>query len=307
MDVEPRPSEATPSDATPSGPGRPGLETAPHVVVTGLSGAGKSTALKALEDAGFEAVDNLPLSLLHALLMVPDAHPVAVGVDTRTRAFAPDALLDRIAKLSTQRHPVRLVFLDCADEVLARRFGETRRPHPLSPDRPVADGIARERETLARLRERADLVLDTSDMSPHDLRRAVFERVLREAPARLTVTVCSFGYSRGLPRDADLVFDLRFLANPHWDPALRPLDGRDPAVDGHVAADPAFAPAFARIMDLLLLLLPGYRSEGRAYLTIALGCTGGRHRSVAVAERVGTALAAAGWPNFVVHRDLSHP
>ncbi len=293
-------------EALPGG-SRQGLEAAPHVIVTGLSGAGKSTVLRAFEDAGFEAVDNLPLSLLPALLMVPDEHPVAVGVDTRTRAFAPDILLDRIAELSTTRHPVRLLFLDCADEVLARRFGETRRPHPLAPDRPVADGIARERETLARLRERADLVIDTSDMNPHDLRRAVLQRVLRDRPVALTVTVCSFGYSRGLPRDADLVFDMRFLANPHWDPALRPLDGRDPAVDARVAADPEFAPAFARILDLLLLLLPGYRREGRAYLTIAFGCTGGRHRSVAVAERIGKALAAADWPNFVVHRDLVHP
>lgn len=295
------------TEGVPPGPARRGLAGAPHVIVTGLSGAGKSTVLRAFEDAGFEAVDNLPMSLLPALLTAPDEHPVAVGVDTRTRAFAPDILANRVAELSTARHPVRLLFLDCADDVLARRFGETRRPHPLAPDRPVADGIARERETLARLRDRADLVIDTSDMSPHDLRRIVLERVLRAAPGALTVTVCSFGYARGLPRDADLVFDLRFLANPHWDPQLRPKDGRDPAVDAHVAADPAFAPAFARIMDLLLLLLPGYRREGRAYLTIAFGCTGGRHRSVAVAERVGQALRDAAWPNFVVHRDVAQP
>lgn len=300
-------ANGTPDDRPPPGAMRQRLAAAPHVVVTGLSGAGKSTVLKAFEDAGFEAVDNLPLSLLPALFMVPDEHPVAVGVDTRTRAFAPDILLDRIAELSTARHPVRLLFLDCADEVLARRFGETRRPHPLAPDRPVADGIARERETLARLRERADLVIETSDMSPHDLRRTVLERVLGPVPSALTVTICSFGFSRGLPRDADLVFDVRFLANPHWDPDLRPRDGRDPAVAAHVEGDPAFAPAFARILDLLLLLLPAYRREGRAYLTIAFGCTGGRHRSVRVAERVGRALAEADWPNFVVHRDLAHP
>ncbi|WP_448581568.1 RNase adapter RapZ [Thermaurantiacus sp.] len=296
-----------PPDGPMPGGLQPRLENAPHVIVTGLSGAGKSTVLRAFEDAGFEAVDNLPLALLPALFMVPDEHPVAVGVDTRTRAFAPELLLNRIAELSTARHPVRLLFLDCADDVLARRFGETRRPHPLSPDRPVADGIAREREALARLRERADLVLETSDMSPHDLRRIVLERVLGAVPAMLTVTICSFGYSRGLPRDADLVFDVRFLSNPHWDPDLRSMDGREPAVQSHVEADPAFAPAFARILDLLLLLLPGYRREGRAYLTIAFGCTGGRHRSVAFVERVGRALAAANWPNFVVHRDLAHP
>lgn len=285
------------------GPGRMALAGAPHVVVTGLSGAGKSTALRALEDAGYEAVDNLPLSLLPALLAVEDPHPVAVGVDSRTRAFAPEALLARIAEQAAGGRPIRLLFLDCADAELVRRFGETRRPHPLAPDRPVADGIAREREVLAPLRLAADLVLDTSDSSPHDLRRLVRERLVSDAPGPLTLTITSFGYSRGLPRDADLVFDMRFLKNPHWDPELRPLDGLDPAVLAYVRADPLFAPAFERLMALLSELLPGYRREGRAYLTIAFGCTGGRHRSVAVAELVGEALGRSGWPNLVVHRD----
>ncbi|MFQ3594567.1 MAG: RNase adapter RapZ [Sphingomonadaceae bacterium] len=276
------------------------------MLVTGMSGAGKSTALKALEDAGYEAVDNLPVSLLPALVAAPSERPLAIGIDTRTRAFLPDALAATLGEISRPERPVRLLFLDCSGAELVRRFGETRRPHPLALDRPASDGIARERELLDSLRRTADLVIDTTDHSPHDLRRVIITRFAQGDVRPLTLTLVSFGYSRGIPRDADLVFDMRFLRNPHWDPALRPLDGLDPAVRAHVEADPSWSQAFERIMALLLVLLPGYRREGRAYVTVAFGCTGGRHRSVATAEAAGAALQEAGWANLVMHRDRGH-
>lgn len=275
----------------------------PVLLVTGLSGAGKSTALKILEDLGFEAVDNLPLSLLAPLVAAPADRRVAIGIDTRTRAFSPGTLLSIVAEQSARGRPIRILFLDCAGNELVRRFSETRRRHPLAADRPAGDGIALERELLAELRRVADIVIDTSDMGPHDLRRAIASRFSSASARTLTLTILSFGYARGVPRDADLVFDMRFLANPHWDPVLRPLTGCDPAVQAHVAADPLYASAFERMLGLLTLLLPGYAREGRAYLTVAFGCTGGRHRSVAVAEAMASALADAGWCNAVVHRD----
>ncbi|WP_448586209.1 RNase adapter RapZ [Thermaurantiacus sp.] len=283
--------------------GDEGASPSPVLLVTGLSGAGRTTVLRALEDVGFEAVDNLPLSLLERLLAAPADRPLAVGVDTRTRAFDPEQLLAFRAAVSSTARPLRLLFVDCNGAELLRRFSETRRRHPLAPDRPVADGIARERELLAGLRQAADLLIDTTDSSPNDLRRAVAVRFGKGVGALLTLTLLSFGYARGVPRDADLVFDLRFLRNPHWEDALRPLDGTDPRVAAFVAADDGYQPAFTLIRALLLELLPRYRREGRSYLTVAFGCTGGRHRSVAVAIAMGAALAEAGWPNRVVHRD----
>ena len=274
----------------------------PILLVTGLSGAGKSVALKALEDLGYEAVDNLPLSLLEALLIgTGPARRLAIGIDVRTRAFDPQRIIGIVA--SSRDRPVRILFLDCAGAELIRRFSETRRRHPLARDRPASDGIAMEREILAPLRRVADVVMDTSDFSSNDLRRAIAVRFSSTDSQRLTVTILSFGYARGIPRDTDLMFDVRFLSNPHWVPALRPLTGQDARVQAHVARDPAYAPATDAIMGLLTLLLPGYQREGRAYVTLAFGCTGGRHRSVTVAEDLGARLAAAGWPNRVIHRD----
>ena len=283
------------------------------LLVTGMSGAGKSTVLKALEDIGYEAVDNMPLRLLRRLLSVEDhsgEHPVdrplAIGIDTRTRAFDAENIVQRLKELKRDDAlDIRVLFLDCAGGELTRRFSETRRRHPLALDRPAADGIARERELLSPLRRWADIVVDTTDYTPHDTRRVVREKFGRPDGDALTLTCMSFGFSRGLPRDADLVFDMRFLANPHWDVALRPLTGEDPAVAAFVAADPAFAPAVDRIADLLLTLLPGYGAEGKAYLTIAVGCTGGRHRSVAVARELHARLTAAGHAPFLVHRDVA--
>ncbi len=228
---------------------------------------------------------------------------MARGSDARTGYFEADAIVERIGDLRAEGVEITLVFLDCSGTELTRRFSETRRRHPLALDRPAADGIAREREIVAPLRRIADIVIDTSDYSVRDLRRALAGRFARAAVEPLTLTVLSFGFARGLPRDADLVFDMRFLANPHWDATLRPLTGDDPAVAAYVAADPAFAPAFEAIYDLLLLLLPRYGAEGKAYLTVAFGCTGGRHRSVYVARRMAERLAQAGWSGSVVHRD----
>ncbi|MBS3961328.1 MAG: RNase adapter RapZ [Sandarakinorhabdus sp.] len=275
----------------------------PVLIVTGLSGAGKSSALKVLEDLGYEAVDNLPLSLLAPLIAAPGARRLAIGIDVRTRAFAPQKVLDAIEAHAIEGRTIRLLYIDCAGHELVRRFSETRRRHPLASDRPVGDGIALEREILESLRRLADVVIDTTDFSSNDLRQAISTRFDAPGSRRLTLTLVSFGYARGIPRDADLVFDMRFLKNPHWVPELRPLTGVDPAVRAHIQSDPAYAEAFAAIMGLLTLLLPGYAREGRAYLTVAFGCTGGRHRSVAVAAAAGEMLLEKGWANAVVHRD----
>ncbi len=282
----------------------------PMLIVTGMSGAGKSTALKALEDLGYEAVDNLPLGLVETLLASTEGQddapprPLAFGIDTRTRAFQPEALVERLRALRNDGIDIRLLYLDCTDDELARRFSETRRRHPLAADRPAADGIGRERELTAPLKRWADMVIDTTDLSATDLRRRISERLGRGGRHPLTVTIQSFGFAHGLPRNADLVFDMRFLANPHWDVRLRPLTGENPEVAAYVMADPAYAPAVDRIADLLLTLLPGYGREGKAYLTIAVGCTGGRHRSVAVSRALEARLAEAGWPALLTHRDV---
>jgi RNase adaptor protein for sRNA GlmZ degradation len=277
----------------------------PILIISGLSGAGKSTVLKALEDAGHEVVDNLPLTLLDALIAGAEGRPLALGIDTRTRAFDAAALGARVAALRDAGRDAKLILLECGDDVLIRRFSETRRRHPLALDRPAIDGIRAERELLAPLQRWADLVIDTSDLSVTDLRARIAERFGGGFSPGLTVTVLSFGFSAGLPRDADLVFDMRFLANPHWDLALRPLTGEDERVAAHVAADPLYAPTLDKIDDLVTSLLPGYAREGKAYLTIAIGCTGGRHRSVAVARALAARLETAGQNVTLVHRDIA--
>ena len=282
----------------------------PILIVSGMSGAGKSSTLKALEDMDYEAVDNLPLGLVETLLNSAQGgegppRPLAFGIDTRTRLFDAEALVARLRTLRGEGVDIRLLYLDCSDDELTRRFSETRRRHPLAADRPAADGIGRERTLTAPLRRWADMVIDTTGLSVADLRRRIGERLGRHGEGGLTVTIESFGFAGGLPRDADMVFDMRFLANPHWDVALRPLTGENPAVAAFVAADAAFAPAVDRIADLLLTLLPGYGAEGKAYLTIAVGCTGGRHRSVAVACELHARLTAAGHAPLLVHRDVA--
>ncbi len=286
--------------------GSPDGERRRVILVTGMSGAGHSTALKALEDMGYETIDNLPLSLLDAVLSEAGAvRPLAVGVDTRTRRFAAQNVVRQLRALSANPDlAVTLLILDCQDDVLARRFTETRRRHPLARDRQVADGIAAERALIAPLKAHADLVLDTSALPPAELGRVMAGHFGLGEGTGMAVFVTSFSFRHGLPREADLVFDVRFLANPHYDPTLRPLDGRDPRVAAYIEQDPEFEGFFGRLIDMLAPLLPRYEAEGKSYLTIAVGCTGGRHRSVLVAERLGVWLRAGGRPAEIGHRDL---
>jgi UPF0042 nucleotide-binding protein len=277
------------------------------ILLSGMSGAGLSTALKVFEDLGYEAVDNLRLSLVPSL--VDDAEMsgrhLAVAVDTRNVNFTVDELL-RIEHLLSARDDldVSLLFLDCSDDTLQRRFTETRRRHPLAVDRPVTDGIRREREMLWVLKNEAAQVIDTSEISIHDLRRLIAGYYRFDHALGLTLFVTSFSYRHGVPREADLVFDARFLTNPHWDAALRLLSGRDAAVAAFIHRDPDYATFFDHLTQLLLPLLPRYQQEGKSYLTVAIGCTGGRHRSVLVAEELATWLAANGFVVGVGHRDV---
>ncbi len=278
----------------------------PLLVVTGMSGAGRSTALKALEDMGYEAVDNLPLSLLPSLVG-PQASraPLAVGVDVRTRDFAALALIDTLDRLIAERGvDLKMIFLDCDDELLERRYTETRRRHPLAAERPVADGIRLERQRVWPLRGRADLVIDSSALTPGDLKRLLHGHFVLDAAPGIAIFVTSFAYRHGLPRDADLVFDVRFLRNPHYDDALRSATGRDAAVGAYIAADPDFHRLFDALCHWLDELLPRYEREGKSYLTIAFGCTGGRHRSVFCAERLASWLRGKGRRVVLAHRDL---
>jgi RNase adapter protein RapZ len=236
---------------------------------------------------------------------VDTGRPVALGVDSRTRGFSADTLL-KLARATKTRMEAKaaLVFLDCDDEVLIRRFKETRRRHPLALDRPVSDGIRIERSLLAPLRDSADLVIDTSVLMPSELRRLLAGRFGLERAGELTVTVISFAYRQGVPREADLVFDTRFLRNPHYDESLKSFDGRDRAVASHIEADPDFARFFEDLTRLVGPLLPRFLAEGKSYLTIGIGCTGGRHRSVFVAERLAAWLGAQGFKAGVSHRDV---
>jgi RNase adapter protein RapZ len=277
------------------------------VIVTGLSGAGRSTALKALEDMGYDTADNMPLSLLPALLgSKPSARPVALGisvVDRDLEAEAALAALDGLDEATKRR--LTLVFLDCADEVLIRRYTETRHRHPAAGDRPVSDGIAVERRLAWPLRARTDLAIDTGALSPGDLKRLLHGHFAIDSAPGIAIFVTSFSYRHGLPRDADLVLDVRFLRNPHYVAALAPLTGQAPEVAAFIASDPDFASFFERLCAWLGPLLPRYESEGKSYFTIAIGCTGGRHRSVYVAARLGAALAELGFRVAVDHRDLA--
>jgi UPF0042 nucleotide-binding protein len=286
------------------------------LLVTGLSGAGKSTALRTLEDIGWEVVDNLPLALLDSLLSTPPSRsagggggrPLAVGVDSRTRGFDADRIVRHIKRLARDHaYPVETLYLDCAGAELLRRYSETRRRHPMAPDRPATDGIAAERELMEPLRRWADHVIDTTDTDSNQLQQQIRTRFAHGQAKAPTLTIMSFGFARGLPRNADLVFDMRFLKNPHWQPGLRELTGTDPRVAAHVATDEAYEPAVSRMEDLLLTLLPRYQAEGKAYVTVAFGCTGGRHRSVHVAERVAARLREAGFSPTLEHRDLASP
>ena len=276
------------------------------VLVSGPSGAGRSSAINVLEDLGFEAIDNLPLSLIPRLLDGPPLpRPVALGADVRNRDFSSEAMIDLVDHLH-RKTEVRceLLYLDCDLDTLLRRFSETRRRHPLSPGDAPMVGLQRELELLAPVRERADVLIDTTMLTPHQLRAEIARWFAPPSGQPMALQVQSFSYKRGLPRGVDMVFDCRFLANPHWQPDLRARDGRDADVVAHVEADPRFAPFFVRVHDLLASLLDAYVAEGKTSLTVAFGCTGGRHRSVAMAEKMAHALAEAGWRVSKRHREL---
>src|SRR5258708_28393631 len=293
--------DPAPRDIQPGEPRR-----APVVLVTGMAGAGRSLALKFFEDLGYEAVDNLPISMLRMLIRtsgveragagrgspggapagptLPLNRPLALGIDTRTRGFSVEHLLAETAALKARDDcDSCLLFLDCDDDVLVRRFKETTRRHPLAAHRPVSDGIQVERTMLTPLRDAADTVIDTSSLLPAELRTLLDGRFGRERGRRLTVTVVSFSFKLGLPREADLVFDVRFLRNPHYDPELKPFDGRNPQVAAYVESDGDFERFWSNLTRMLEPLLPRFLAEGKSYLTLAVGCTAGRQRTVVLA------------------------
>lgn len=278
--------------------------TPPLLLVTGLSGAGRSTAINALEDLGFETIDNLPLRLIPRLLDGPPMErPMALGIAPSTRGFTPDAVLALLEELGPAQAP-SLVYLDCRWEVLVRRYSETRRRHPFAPADSPVEGIAREAELMVPVRERSDVLIDTSDLSIHDLRAEIDRLFGGPEQSRLTVTIQSFSYKKGLPRGLDLVFDCRFLRNPYWNDALRAGDGRQPDVAAYIAEDARYAPFLERLRALIDLVLPAHVEEGKRHLAIGFGCTGGRHRSVCVTQALSQALAAAGWQVSIRHREL---
>lgn len=278
------------------------------VIVTGLSGAGRSTVALALEDAGYYVVDNLPQSLVESMVELAErsegtARRMALILDVRSRAFSSD-LVGTVQHLRDQGYRPRVIYLESTDESLIRRYGSARRRHPMQGDGRLADGIAAERALLATARGEADLVIDTSDLNPNQLRARV-EAIFRGGEeSRLVVTMLSFGYKYGLPGDADLVVDVRFLPNPHWVPELREQTGRDPDVSRYVLDQPGATDFLTTYVALLQGLMPGYEREGKRDLTVAVGCTGGKHRSVAISEEIGRRLAAGGVPVRVYHRDL---
>jgi len=272
------------------------------ILVTGLSGAGKNSALRALEDLGFETMDNPPLATLEDLAARAERN-LAIGVDARSRGFAADAVLATLQRLrQNPRLSPSLVFATAGDDALLQRYSETRRRHPLAQDGTVADGIAAERALTEPLARAADLLIDTSNMALPRLRAIVEQNFGAGAPG-MSVALVSFAYPAGLPREADLVFDARFLRNPYYDPILRPLCGLDAEIAKFVEQDPDFAAYSAHIQSIVEFLLPRFVQEGKKYATIGIGCTGGQHRSVVMIEKLGAYLAEAGWRVRVTHRE----
>ncbi len=283
------------------------------LLITGMSGAGKSTALSVLEDLNYEAIDNLPINLLPSLIELamkkdPDhMNPaLAIGVDARTRNFKPDNIAEILNQLKAQaKISVKILYFDSSNEVLAKRFSETRRKHPLAREKPVSEGIKRERKMIEVIKAQSDYIFNTSEYNIHDLRRTLSEHFERTDDDSMGLSITSFAYPNGIPRDADLVFDIRFLRNPHYDAQLRSLTGMDDAVGEYIKKDPVFRSSWDKISALIVSLLPEYKKEGKAYLTIAFGCTGGKHRSVFFAERLAKLLIDKNYKVNLHHRELS--
>ncbi len=282
------------------------VHTPELVIITGMSGSGKASVLKVFEDLGYYCVDNLPVDLIpqFAELAVPtgEIRRTALVVDVREGSKL-DKLPDILKKVR-RVIPTKIVFLEASDAVLVRRFSETRRPHPLGTDAPVKAALKAERRHLSAIRKVADFVIDTSKFNVHELRAHIYERFHEKSPEKgILVSCVSFGFRQGVPEDADLVFDVRFLPNPHFVPEFRPLTGRHPRVAKYIRSFPQTREFVSRISDLLVYLLPHYINEGKSYLTIGFGCTGGQHRSVMIAEEVGKYLRRAGYRVKIVHRD----
>lgn len=278
------------------------------VIVTGLSGAGKSSALHAFEDLGFQAIDNLPLTMVEPLIdeNVQDAMaaPIAIGIDSRTLHFSPNLFLEMQERLRARSDiQLHILFMDASDDVLLQRFSETRRPHPFGQHQLLRFAIQQERDLMLVVRQHIDGILDTSTRTGADTRRIIRRRFAAER-ARLIITFMSFGFAHGSPRDADIVFDVRFFRNPHYVADLKPLTGREEAVFNYVRADEAFNPFVDKVCDMLTFLIPRYQAEGKSYLTVAFGCTGGQHRSVATAEYVAAKMTVDGLAVNLYHREL---
>lgn len=276
------------------------------ILVTGVAGAGKTSTLAALADQGFETIDNPPINLLKPIVddYAGENVRLAVGIDERSRGFNTDRCADVISELRARDDTeVILLFLECADEMLLRRFQETRRRHPMAEGAPVAAALVTERAMLEPLRVQADVSIDTSDLSLTDLRREIGERFGSDTGS-MTVSLISFGFKKGAPRGSDLLFDMRYLANPYWRTDLREKSGLDKEVQDYIAADDQFEELYSKMADLIVSLLPRYSDEGKSYLNIAIGCTGGKHRSVMVTERLGQSVRTAGYKPVIRHRDL---
>ncbi len=277
------------------------------VIVTGMAGAGRTTCLKILEDLGFDAVDNIPVHLLVRLLnpIDPLPHSLAIGIDSRTRGFDPHIIMRMRSEAGQSRDmQVSLLFFECDDDVLRRRFSETRRRHPLSPNEEVLTGIQRERALLAPLKMEADLVVDTTVLAVPELRELIRGHFGSNAGTQLTINVISFAFRNGVPREADIVFDVRFLKNPHYEDDLRPLTGLDQEVRDYIESDEEFDSFIKASRNAVIPFLPRFQSEGKSYLTIGIGCTGGKHRSVYVAETLSNEIEVSGWQVRRIHRDI---
>jgi UPF0042 nucleotide-binding protein len=277
-------------------------QNAKTLIVTGYSGAGISTTLKHLEDIGYEVFDNFPLSLASHLISDSRSNQsIAIGIDTRSRGFEGEALLNTAKSINAQ-----LVFITAEPFILQKRFTETRRRHPLAKDRPVSSGIETEQEILEPIKPKSDFVIDTSDLSVHSLRHLLKSQFSEEENKHLTLSLTSFGFKFGPPREADIIMDVRFLQNPYWEASLRPLSGLDSAVGEYVQSDPHFDPFIKNFLNLLEPLIPLYKQEGKSYLNIGLGCTGGKHRSVFCVETIKKRLDDLNLNLHILHRDINH-